>query len=35
MMTEVERLEERRKKKEAKELRRAKIAVEDTIKESA
>lgn len=35
VMTEVERLEERRKKKEAKELRRAKIAVEDTIKESA
>lgn len=34
-MTEVERLEERRKKKEAKELRRAKIVTEEKFEESA
>ncbi|KFY24108.1 hypothetical protein V493_05432 [Pseudogymnoascus sp. VKM F-4281 (FW-2241)] len=35
VMTEVERLEERRKKKEAKDLRRAKVGTEEEIKESA
>lgn len=35
VMTEVERLEERRKKKEAKDLRRGKIVAEETIEESA
>lgn len=35
VMTEVERLEERRKKKEAKDLRRGKIGTQETIEESA
>lgn len=35
VMTEVERLEERRLKKEAKQLRRAKIGTEEKIEENA
>lgn len=35
VMTQVELLEERRKKKEAKDLRRAKIGAEEQIEESA
>lgn len=34
-MTEVERLEERRKKREAKDLRRGKTGTEEVIEESA